>query len=262
MTNQTDFLEAVRELLRIAQTNGNQLSMEEINNYFSDMRLEEQQMDFICRYLESNQVYISNRVARFRDDSLEEPVETKEDPLDNDMVGIYAKEAGKASSLSGEQEQLIAQRLIVGDDHARSLLIEANLSFAMEVAAEYKEKGILYSDPIQEANIGLMMAVNEYEPEIHGGFAGYKEKMIREHLEDAIEEYSHSTRSAQKMASRVNELNDIATAFAREYEREAKPSELAQRMGITEEEVRELMKVSLDAIAVLDQDKMNPEASF
>ena len=174
MTNQTDFLEAVRELLRIAQTNGNQLSMEEINNYFSDMRLEEQQMDFICRYLESNQVYISNRVARFRDDSLEEPVETKEDPLDNDMVGIYAKEAGKASSLSGEQEQLIAQRLIVGDDHARSLLIEANLSFAMEVAAEYKEKGILYSDLIQEANIGLMMAVNEYEPEIHGGFAGYK----------------------------------------------------------------------------------------
>ena len=57
------------------------------------------------------------------------------------------------------------------------------------------------------------------------------------------------------MANRVNEMNDIATAFAKEYEREAKPSEIAERMGITEEEVRELMKVSLDAIAVLNQDK-------
>ena len=58
-----------------------------------------------------------------------------------------------------------------------------------------------------------------------------------------------------KLANRVNEMNDISTAFAREYEREAKPSEIAERMGITEEEVRELMKVSLDAIAVLDQSK-------
>ena len=57
------------------------------------------------------------------------------------------------------------------------------------------------------------------------------------------------------MANRVNEMNDIATAFAKEYEREAKPSEIAERMGIGEEEVRELMKVSLDAIAVLDQSK-------
>ena len=58
------------------------------------------------------------------------------------------------------------------------------------------------------------------------------------------------------MASRVNELNDLATAFAKEYEREARPSELARRMGITEEEVRELMKVSLDAVAILDQGKI------
>ena len=72
---------------------------------------------------------------------------------------------------------------------------------------------------------------------------------------ETLEEYNSSTRSAVKMANRVNEMNDIATAFAKEYEREAKPSEIAERMGITEEEVRELMKVSLDAIAVLNQDK-------
>ena len=97
-----------------------------------------------------------------------------------------------------------------------------------------------------------MVAVNEFEPDIDKDFHAFSEKMIRKHLEETLEEYNSSTRSAVKMANRVNE---IATAFAKEYEREAKPSEIAERMGITEEEVRELMKVSLDAIAVLNQDK-------
>ena len=100
-----------------------------------------------------------------------------------------------------------------------------------------------------------MVAVNEFEPDIDKDFHAFSEKMIRKHLEETLEEYNSSTRSAVKMANRVNEMNDIATAFAKEYEREAKPSEIAERMGITVEEVRELMKVSLDALAVLYQDK-------
>lgn len=252
MAGQTDFLEGIRELERIAQTNGNYLSMEEIENYFSDMRLAEKQLDYICHYFETHQIYIENRVPRNQEDVLEDSIETKEDPLDAEMVEIYVKETSGAKHLSGEQEQYIVRKLINGDDHARSLLIEANLSYAMDLAKEYMNQGLLLSDLIQESNIGLMMAVNDYEPELHGNFSDFKEKIIREHLLSAIDEYNHSTRSALKMASRVNELNDLATAFAKEYEREAKPSELAKRMGITEEEVRELMKVSLDAIAVLE----------
>ena len=80
--------------------------------------------------------------------------------------------------------------------------------------------------------------------------------MIRQQIEEALTEYSHSTRSAKKWPVVINELNALATAFAREYEREARPTELAESMGISEEEVRELMKVSLDAIAVLDQGKI------
>ena len=133
---------------------------------------------------------------------------------------------------------------VPGTDHA-SIATEA------KIVAKMKEEGLTK----QESNIGLMVAVNEFEPDIDRDFQVFCEKMIRKHLEETLEEYNASTRSAVKMANRVNEMNDIATAFAREYEREAKPSEIAERMGITEEEVRELMKVSLDAIAVLDQSK-------
>ena len=256
MAGQTDFLEAIRELERIAQTNGNHLSMEEIESYFSDMRLAEKQLDYICNYFESRRIYVENRVARIHDSAETENIETKEDPLDEEMVGIYVKETENASKITEDQEKLLVKKLINGDENARSLLIEANLSYAIEMAKEYMGRGLLLSDLIQESNIGMMVAVNEYEPKLHGSFQKYKERMIKEHLERSIEEYNHSTRSAMKMASRINELNDIATAFAKEYEREAKPAELAQRMGITEEEVRELMKVSLDAIAILDQGKI------
>ena len=175
--------------------------------------------------------------------------------MDAEIVAFYLKEMEKAKQLSGEQEMVIARKLVSGDDNARNLLIEANLSKAVQIAKEYEGRGLLLSDLIQESNIGLMVAVNEFEPDIDRDFQMFCEKMIRKHLEETLEEYNASTRSAVKMANRVNEMNDIATAFAREYEREAKPSEIAERMGITEEEVRELMKVSLDAIAVLDQSK-------
>lgn len=168
------------------------------------------------------------------------------------MVNIYMEEIGKASQVSEEQEEMLVRKLINGDENARNLLIEANLAYATALAKEYTGRGLLLSDLIQECNIGLMTAVNEYEPRMHGSFRKYKEKIIRQYVEDVMAEYNQSTRSAMKMATRVNELNDLATAFAKEYEREAKPSELAERMGISEEEVRELMKVSLDAIAVIE----------
>ena len=68
MAGQTEFLQAIQELERLGETNGNQLSMEEINSYFSDMKLEEKQLDFICNYFESHHIYITNRVQRFEEE--------------------------------------------------------------------------------------------------------------------------------------------------------------------------------------------------
>ena len=226
-----------------------------INLKYPKAQLEEKQLDFICNYFESHHIYITNRVQRFEEEIGDEEIPNKEDPMDAEIVAFYLNEIEKANSLSGEQERVIARKLVSGDDTARNLLIEANLSRAVEIAKDYEGRGLLLSDLIQESNIGLMVAVNEFEPDIDKDFHTFSEKMIRKHLEETLEEYNSSTRSAVKMANRVIEMNDIATAFAKEYEREAKPSEIAERMGITEKKVRELMKVSLDAIAVLNQDK-------
>lgn len=254
MAGQTEFLQALQELERLGESNEGHLSVTMIADYFSDMSLGQEQMDMICRYLQSHQIIIDGWVpGEMPEEILDEEITTVEDPLDHSMVEIYMKETTGTAKLSKEQEEQIAAKLVTGDENARNLLIEANLNFAVEVAKRYKGKGLQMSDLIQESNIGLMIAVNDFEPSLHGNFHNYVEQSICRHIEETIDEYNGSTRSAMKMANRINELNDIATAFAKEYEREAKPSEIARRMGISEEEVRELMKVSLDAIAVIER---------
>lgn len=256
MAGQVEFMEAIQELEHIGETNGNQLTMEEIRQYFAEMDLDEAQFDFICKYYEGHNIHIINRVEKLADEISEEDLEMKEDPLDAEMVAIYMKEAEHARTLSADQMEELAQHLTAEDEEGKNLLIEANLKYAIELAKQYKGRGLQISDLIQESNIGLVMAVHTYEAQQHGPFVSFVETMIRSQVEDALDEYRQSTRSAMKMASRVNEMNEIATAFAKEYDREAKPEEIASRMGITEEEVRELMKISLDAIAVLNENKM------
>jgi RNA polymerase primary sigma factor len=113
MAGQTEFLQAIQELERLGETNGNQLSMEEINSYFSDMKLEEKQLDFICNYFESHHIYITNRVQRFEEEIGDEEIPNKEDPMDAEIVAFYLKEMEKANSLSGEQERVIARKLVM-----------------------------------------------------------------------------------------------------------------------------------------------------
>ncbi len=260
MAGQTDFLNSMRELTRIGETSGNQLSMREISEYFGDMKLDDIQMDSICQYLEKQGIYIENRVARGEEEFFEDEMEVREDPQDQDMVEEYLKEMRHVGKVGRTEESLIIRNLMEGDETARQMLIESNLDYAVDIAREYEGQGLLLSDLIQESNIGLMLAVGDFEPAIHRDFHQYAGERIRTHLKDALKEYNQASRPARKMASRINEMNDISTAIAKEYEREASPAEIARRMGITEEEVRELMRVSLDAISVMNQEKYGEES--
>ena len=97
--------------------------------------------------------------------------------------------------------------------------------------------------------------MSEYDSKRDGQFHPYAMQKTKEAMEASIQENALSTRSARKMAHQVNQLNDLATAMAKELGREAKPEELAEKMKLTVEEIKDIMKVSLDAISVYDQGK-------
>ena len=115
MGGQTEFLDAVRELERLAQTNNNHLKMEEIRAYFADMNLKEEQLDYICRYLESHRIFIENRISRGQTEIADEDVTTKEDPLDARYGQyIYGRDRESKSVVSEEQEEMLVRKLING----------------------------------------------------------------------------------------------------------------------------------------------------
>jgi RNA polymerase primary sigma factor len=187
----------------------------------------------------------------------EEPIvmeeeENQENPVEDAIMSIYMDELKDKKDLTPEQEQFVAKKMLCGDENAKNLLIESNLNLVIQVAKKYKNKGLPEGDLIQEGNIGLLMGIHEYELGLGKTFHQFLQEAIERAIEQALEEDKRETMSAKKVASRANELNELATEMAKELEREATPQELAQRMGITENEVREIMKISLDAISVIE----------
>ncbi|MDO4555218.1 MAG: sigma-70 domain-containing protein [Lachnospiraceae bacterium] len=250
MEEKGKFLQDLTTLLKIAKTNDNCITKEEIQDFFADMELGESQWSMIYQYITSQDVKIIGY------EKLEVPVVeedfSEENPIQDAIVTMYMEELKDKKDLTPEQEQFVAKKMLAGDENARKLLIESNLNLVTKLAHEYKNRSLPEGDLIQEGNIGLLMGVSEYELSSKVTFHQYITDAIRRAIEGALSEDSRETMSAKKIASRANELNDLATEMAGELEREATPKELAKRMGLTEDEVLEIMKISLDAVSVLE----------
>ena len=258
------FMERVQELEREARAQGSRIAPEAIEKAFKDMAWTDRQMEEICRYLEARQISVDGRARPADEDPSDQNIRTRESKRDQDMVRMYMDEMESAFRFALGQEEELISRLCEGDDEARDLLVEGYLPLALEIAGAYRGKGLQHSDLIQECNLGLLMAVSsyteealDYEPDGRPmadstRFREYLEEAICAHLEEELSEYTHSMKSARKMVRQLNRLNDTATSYARDHGREATPEELADRMGMAVDEVRRLMKSSLDAIQMLE----------
>lgn len=254
MSGQEDFLKKIHELEDLAQEQGS-LTMEEIRQGLSGQEISGEQMEFVCRYFESRQIRIEGRAgeeAEAKIHKADRNIRTKKSKSDEKIVQIYLDELALSGGLEAGQEEALITQMLDGDDEARNRLVEANLSLALEVARKYEGKGLPASDLIQESNMGLLTAVSFYRPESHGPFRDYLAESVISHVEEQLAAYNHSSHTARKMARQINRMNEAATAFAADHEREATPAELADRLGISEDEVRRLMKTSLDAISIME----------
>lgn len=251
MDNKNKFLKDLETLMQIAKTNGNTITKEEIKDYFSELCPEESQRALIYRYMVDNGIKIPGYEI-WEEEPIREEEYQEKDEVESAIVSIYMKELKGKQALSEEQEQLVARKMLAGDAEARELLIESNLNLVTEIAKEYRKTSLPMGDLIQEGNIGLLMGVASYELSTGVGFRNFITEAIHQAIRDALAEDDKELISAKKMADRANKLSDLSAEMAEELEREATPEELAQRMRITEEEVRDIMKVSLDAVNVLE----------
>ena len=162
----------------------------------------------------------------------------------NTFYDIYLEELKNLPQGTPEEETALLKKLTEGDKTAASRLTELKLAKAVQIAEEYHDRGLPAGD------LALVLFASEYE---NGDFDAQMEKKVRAAIEDALQIQNRETKIEEEMAARVNVLKDISASMARELGREATLAELAERMKMSEDEIRDIMKLTMDAMKVSGQ---------
>ena len=149
-----------------------------------------------------------------------------------------------------ENEALVCQ-VLDGETDAKSRLIEGNLLAALSMTREYMNKGVQTGDLVQEANMALVMAVESLSVEVQkAGFEAYLKEQVKDALKAAVAEQDEEQKIEEKILARINVLDEVSKTMAQQLGREATVEELAERMQMSVDEVKEIMKQTLDAMSV------------
>lgn len=204
-------------------------------------------------------------------------VATPEAIVDN-SIKIYMREMGQFSMLSADEEVKLAHRIAEGDQSAKNELVEANLRLVVSLARHYQGCGLSYQDLIQEGNIGLIKAAEKFDVSKGFRFSTYASWWIKQALSRAIADQSRTIRIPVHMTENINKFKKTERELLNQLNREPKIKEIADAMGISEKQAKEIQSyivepTSLD-IQVGDDDDttigsfiedthfVNPESAY
>ena len=197
------------------------------------------------------------------DDDMDEKLK-KEDDIDmdkldlslpkgisiDDPVRMYLKEIGKIPLLKPHEEVELAKRMLEGDEIAKQRLVEANLRLVVSIAKRYVGRGMLFLDLIQEGNLGLIKAVEKFDYVRGFKFSTYATWWIRQAITRAIADQARTIRIPVHMVETINKLIRVSRQLLQELGRDPKPEEIAKEMDMSEEKVREIMKIAQDPVSL------------
>jgi RNA polymerase primary sigma factor len=168
----------------------------------------------------------------------------------NDPVRMYLKEIGQIKLLTYEEELSLADRINEGDEEAKKTLAEANLRLVVSIAKRYVGRGMLFLDLIQEGNIGLMKAVEKFDVTKGYKFSTYATWWIRQAITRAIADQARTIRVPVHMVETINKLARLQRQLTLELNREPTEEELADRMKISVEKIRDIYKISQEPVSL------------
>ncbi len=168
----------------------------------------------------------------------------------DDPVRMYLKEIGKIPLLKAHEEVELARRMHEGDEIAKQRLVEANLRLVVSIAKRYVGRGMLFLDLIQEGNLGLIKAVEKFDYVKGFKFSTYATWWIRQAITRAIADQARTIRIPVHMVETINKLIRVSRQLLQELGRDPKPEEIAKEMDMTEDKVREIMKIAQDPVSL------------
>jgi RNA polymerase primary sigma factor len=160
-------------------------------------------------------------------------------------IKIYLREIGQVALLTPEQEIELAARIKKGDKEARSLMIRANLRLVVKIAHDYANLGLPLLDLISEGNIGLMKAVERFDPAKGGKLSTYAAWWIKQSIKRALANQSKTIRLPVHLVDKISKMRRVSIQMSEELGREPTDEELAEEVGLSSVKVTHLKTVAI-----------------
>ena len=173
----------------------------------------------------------------------------------DDPVRMYLKEIGRVPLLTPERERELAEIMNSEEndglkDAAKQELVESNLRLVVSIAKRYVGKGMFFLDLIQEGNLGLMKAVDKFDYSRGYKFSTYATWWIRQAITRAIADQARTIRIPVHMVETIHKVSRYSRQLLQELGREATADEIGEKMGMSAEKVREIMKIAQDPVSL------------
>lgn len=248
--------ERKNKLLSLGQKQG-YVTYEQLAEQLKGLDVDSDTLDELYNFLVENDIEIVSEDGsddasgeEITQDMSVENLTLSKDVKINDPVRMYLKEIGRINLLTSDEEFEYAKRAEEGDEEAKRLLAESNLRLVVSIAKRYVGRGMLFLDLIQEGNIGLMKAVDKFDPTKGYKFSTYATWWIRQAITRAIADQARTIRVPVHMVETINKLARVQRQLTQELNREPTDEEIAKKLGITVDKVREVYKISQDPVSL------------
>ncbi len=243
------------------------LSQGEINEAVEELDYDNDSLDKLYDALEDNEISIDeisnsemseieSEVEAFGTSENMEKILEQEGLAIDDPVRMYLKEIGRVPLLTSERERRLAE-IMGGEEYseeeknrAKNELVEANLRLVVSIAKRYVGKGMFFLDLIQEGNLGLMKAVDKFDYNRGYKFSTYATWWIRQAITRAIADQARTIRIPVHMVETIHKVSRYSRQMLQELGREATADEIGEKMGMSAEKVREIMKIAQDPVSL------------
>ena len=252
----------IKDLIEKGKAKGGSLTNNDILEALDGIDMDIEQIEKLYETLEQNGIEITGYFENEDLDNIVEEVEQIESAEDmdkmlaseglavDDPVRMYLKEIGKIPLIDASREVELAEKIAEGNEKAKNELVEANLRLVVSIAKRYVGKGMFFLDLIQEGNLGLMKAVDKFDYNRGYKFSTYATWWIRQAITRAIADQARTIRIPVHMVETIHKVSRYSRQMLQELGREATADEIGEKMGMSAEKVREIMKIAQDPVSL------------